>query len=102
MARPCPCDRFNVIYQLGDCRLCWLYANRADYRRLWDTGEVSPPKPVPLPCVHEGHTRPPPAGAVPTRTYLHCDAGMGDPPGAVCRCHCNPGCSKYEADVPPG
>lgn len=32
-----------------DCRLCWLYLHRADYRRLWGgPGEVHP-----LPPGHE-------------------------------------------------
>jgi hypothetical protein len=78
------------------CRLCWLYANDERYRRLWDDRPI-PPAAVPLPCVHEGHTRPAPGGVPDGKTYLRCDAGRGDPPGVVCRCHCGPGCGGYEA-----
>ena len=98
MTRPCDCGRFVPgEYRPGDCRLCWLYAHREDYRRLWD-GPPPAPAPVPLPCVHEGPPVRGPAAPDLVRDYLRCGAGLGDPPGVVCRCHCGPGCGRYEAD----
>jgi hypothetical protein len=42
--RPCTCDRFqkDQPYQLGQCRLCWLYHNDDRYRRLWDGLPLEP------------------------------------------------------------
>lgn len=39
MARPCTCERWvkgEAFDVKRDCRLCWLYHNRADYRAYWD------------------------------------------------------------------
>ena len=38
--RPCTCDRCEVgkPYVLErDCRLCWLYHNRPEYKQMWDS-----------------------------------------------------------------
>ncbi len=39
MPRPCTCDRYRPGEDFDaqkDCRLCWLYHNRKDYRMHWD------------------------------------------------------------------
>ena len=67
MPRPCQCDRFEEVYKLTDCRLCWLYHHNPFYKSLWD-GEPLPtpaaasgPRVVVVsvrnlnaPCVHRG------------------------------------------------
>jgi hypothetical protein len=44
MVRKCYCDNCGkgVPYKPGDCRLCWLYHNNAQYRKLWDSGGGEP------------------------------------------------------------
>ena len=49
---PIPCGHC----QSPGCRLCWLYANRDDYRRHWDgpaRPKQQPSRPLP-PCGYEG------------------------------------------------
>lgn len=57
MARPCACDRCGrsagAAYAAGDCRLCWLYHHRADYRAGWDAGASATAGRLP-PCRHRG------------------------------------------------
>lgn len=44
MPRPCECDKIAAgqPYEAGrDCRRCWLYHNRADYKKHWDAPEAA-------------------------------------------------------------
>jgi hypothetical protein len=59
--RPCRCDNLPPAgepYAPPYCRLCWLYAHDADYRRLWDNQADQaghPPQPNRgLPCIYLG------------------------------------------------
>ncbi len=54
MTRPCTCDRVHAAaYSLDQCRPCWLYRHRSDYRELWDrTGAAAEGRAGP--CRHRG------------------------------------------------
>jgi ADP-heptose:LPS heptosyltransferase len=58
--RPCSCDRVTSdVYDLSQCRLCWLHRHDAAYRQLWDApggpGEATPALPErPAHCIHLG------------------------------------------------
>lgn len=46
MPRPCTCDRVSgPTWTPDQCRLCWLFHNRDDYRRKWTQG-LEPPSPL--------------------------------------------------------
>jgi hypothetical protein len=83
------------------CRLCWLYANRPDYRALWDK-DGPPPAPAPAPCRYRGELalagRVAAFGLNPARQWFDCGKGHGTG-GLVCPCQgCGPGCPDYAAD----
>jgi hypothetical protein len=46
--RPCTCERVtSEMYDVGQCRLCWLYRYVPAYRELWDSERGFTPKAVP-------------------------------------------------------
>jgi hypothetical protein len=57
--RPCVCERVtSEVYDLDQCRLCWLYRFAPAYRELWDSETGSTPVPTPrerpADCIHLG------------------------------------------------
>ncbi len=48
MPKPCKHPEIDLKgkpYEMGSCRLCWLYSNDERYRRLWDEAPA-PPAPI--------------------------------------------------------
>jgi ADP-heptose:LPS heptosyltransferase len=47
MPRPCLCEKCSKdgVYDLSQCRLCWLYHNDVSYKNLWD-GKLQNPRKV--------------------------------------------------------
>lgn len=59
MKRPCSCDSAQPgepFSRQRDCRACWLYMNRDDYRRLWSEPADAPSKAprAPRPLLQSG------------------------------------------------
>lgn len=69
MPRPCSCERVRIgsEYSRDQCRWCWLFHHRADYREFWSSQREASPKsqshpgesrqavpPESRKCVHRG------------------------------------------------
>lgn len=94
-----PCRHAEPVTR---CRICWLYENREDYRRLWSPGEP-PESPA---CVHLGDEltgrERDAAGLDHRRRWALCthpDKPLGP---HVCGCKgCGPKCPGYADGTPP-
>lgn len=79
MPRPCTCERVTApAWSADQCRLCWLYRHRDDYRRLWDGGSpaavLAPSRMVRKPAARPAS---PAVAASPRAPCAH----LGDPTG---------------------
>jgi hypothetical protein len=107
--RPCICERVTSdVYDLSQCRACWLYRHDPAYRQLWDApagpGETPPAPPArPNDCVHLGRVLDRMGRTCPgcwvreCERYGRCAVGW-DMPAGVRSCQ---DCPDYQSDRVP-
>lgn len=108
MSRPCYCEnvRIGSAYTTDQCRLCWLYHHREDYRALWDSsdfGLLENSNPKAAKCKYRGsHIREEECkacrGHVRIKIFaceIHQTCSIAKP---IAGAHCCAECTEYESE----
>ncbi len=103
-----PCNHADAV---NGCRVCELYATRADYRRLWDGHRpvnAIPRLPLPVvPCTFRGDEL---TGDEldqfgikrDSKRHYHCEHEAKPLGAIICSCRgCGPGCKGYSSPSSP-